>query len=369
MGEIETYIAEDASIMTRKVSRRSFLATSGAASLGIVAGARMARGQSPETLNVGLSPFINQATIFIANDLGLFSKLGLEIRMKIFMDGALVVAPMVSSELDIGVMTPNAGFFNSLYRGGPYRAFLCNGQGRRGRAVTAVVIRSDHYEAGIRTVHELTRLKGKVAAVGAAGSINQYGLGSALKLAGLNPATDVQWQTTVPQPDIVKQLGQKQVDVAEITYHLAYLAQKQGFCRIMVARDEIVPDSQTAMQTARDEMLAKRRDAIVRYSMACMHAGRIFNQVAGDPNRYPDMLKLIVKSILPRDEELLKAVAPHWEWIAEDGKPNIGSIMQQQEFWADAFKFVDNKVQQDRIIDSGIATEAAQRLAAEKPFG
>jgi NitT/TauT family transport system substrate-binding protein len=270
---------------------------------------------------VGLSPFINQATIFMAIDLGLFSKMGLDIRMKVFMDGALVVAPIVSGEIDIGVMTPNAGFFNSLQRGGPFRALLCNGQGKRGRAVTAVVIRKDHYDAGVKSLPDLAKMKGKVAAVGAAGSINQYGLGSALKLAGLDPARDVQWQTFVAQPDIVKQLGQKQVDVAEITYHLAYLAQQQDFCRILLSRDEILPDSQAAMMTVRDEIREKKRDTVVRYATACIHAARLFNQVAGDPERHSDLLKLIVKSIFPKDGTLLKAVAPHWEWIAEDGLP------------------------------------------------
>ncbi len=352
----------------RQVSRRTFLATS-AASLGALTASRGTRAQGPQTLNVGLSPFINQATIFMANDMGLFSKMGLDIRMKIFMDGALVVAPMLSGEVDIGVMTPNAGFFNSLYRGGPYRAFLCNGQGKRGRAVTCVVIRSDHYEAGVKTLRDLARMKGKVAAVGAAGSINQYGLGSALKLAGLDPVNDVQWQTSVPQPDIVKQLGQKQVDVAEITYHLAYLAQQQGFCKILFSRDETLPDSQTAIMTVRDNMRQQRRETVVRYAMACVHAGRLFNQVASDPDKHADVLKLIVKSIFPRDEALLKAVAPHWEWIAEDGMPNIASIMQQQDFWADTFKMVEHKVPQDRVIDATIAQEAVQRLTAEKPFG
>lgn len=351
-----------------KASRRTFLAASGSASLGLLAGRRTAKAQGRETLNVGLSPFINQATIFMANDMGLFAKMGLDIRMKIFMDGALVVPPMVSSEIDIGVMTPSAGFFNSLQRGGPYRAFLCNGQGRRGRAVTAVVVRSDHYDAGVRTLRDLARMKGKTVAVGAAGSINQYGMGSALKLAGLDPVRDVQWQTTVAQPDIVKQLGQKQVDAAEITYHLAYLAQQQGFCRVLFSRDEILPDSQAAIMTVRDEIL-RRRETVVRYAMACIHAGRLFNQVAGDPGSHADVLKLIVKSIFPRDEELLKAVAPHWEWIAEDGMPNIASIMQQQDFWADTFKLVEHKVPLDRIIDPSIAKEAAQRLASEKPFG
>ena len=69
---------------------------SAVAGLGFVTGNRITRAQGAETLNIGLSPFINQATIFMANDMGLFSKLGLNIRMKIFMDGALVVAPMLS---------------------------------------------------------------------------------------------------------------------------------------------------------------------------------------------------------------------------------------------------------------------------------
>src|SRR5262249_315996 len=32
------------------------------------------------------------------------------------------------------------------------------------------------------------------------------------------------------------------LNIAEITYHLAYLAQKEGFCRILWSRDEILPD-------------------------------------------------------------------------------------------------------------------------------
>ena len=121
--------------------------------------------------------------------------------------------------------------------------------------------------------------------------------------------------------------------------------------------------------TVRDEFKQRRRESVVRYAMACIHAGRLFNRVAGDPSKHADVLKLIVKSIFPRDEELLKAVAPHWEWIAEDGMPNVASVMRQQDFWADTFKMVEHKVAQDRVIDVSIAKEAAQRLDAEKPFG
>src|SRR5262245_26802740 len=148
----------------KQISRRRFVTSAGSAGMALLAGGKTVKAQGHERLTIGLSPFINQATIFLANELGYFSKMGLDIDMKVFMDGALVVAPMLSGELQIGIMTPNAGFFNSLSRGGPFRAFLCNGQGRRGRAVTALVIRSDHYDAGIKTLADLARMKGKTAA-------------------------------------------------------------------------------------------------------------------------------------------------------------------------------------------------------------
>lgn len=355
--------------MKAKTSRRSFLKLVGAASIPYMAVGRTLQAQGPEVINLGLSPYINQATIFIAQETGLFQKLGLEIRMKIFMDGAFIVAPMLSGEVSVGVMTCSAGLFNSFYRGGAYRAFLCNGQGRPGRAVTCIVVRKDHYDAGIQKVSDLAKIKGKTVAVGALGSINQYGIATALKQAGLDPVKDVQWQTTVQQPDIVKQLGQKQVDAAELTYHLAYLAQKNGFAQIVASRDEVAPYSQTAIMTARDEMFEHRRDALVRYAMACIHAGRQFNAIAGNPKKYPEMLDLIAKAIIPHDKELLTAVAPHWEWISENGVPNVESIMAQQDFWGDIFQLVANKVSRDRVFASGLAEEASQRLQTEKPFG
>lgn len=356
-----------------KANRRSFLK-------GLVGSGLMApfvsvpaihplRAQKLETLNVGASPFINQAAIFLANERGWFAKVGLQLNVKSFPDGSLIVAPLLSGEIDLGVVTSSAGLFNALSRGAPFRSLLCIGQGRKGRAVTAILVRKDHYDNGIRTIKDLGRLKGRTVAVGAAGSINQYGMSKALELAGLNPVRDVIWQTTVGQPDIVKQLGQKQIDAADITYHLAYLAQQQGFAQIIASRDEFLPDSQTAMIAARNEILRSRRDALVRFAMVHIHAARLFNTIAGNPAQHPTELQTITKYIFVKDTNILKAVAPHWEWIAEDGMPNATSVMAQQDHWADTFKLVERKVPQDQVFDLGIAREAARRLAAEKPFG
>jgi NitT/TauT family transport system substrate-binding protein len=325
--------------------------------------------QNLDILNVGASPFINQGTVFMASEMGLFAKLGLDIRIKSYPDGALIVAPLLAEELDLGVVTCSAALFNSLSRGGPYRAFLCLGQGRRGRAVSAVVVRNDHYENGVRTVKDLARLKGSIVAVGATGSINQYSISSALGIAGLKPSADVRWQTNVEQPEIVKQFGRNQVDAAELTYHLAYVAEKQGWARIIAARDEIVPDSQTVMMAARNRLFETRRAVLVRFAMAYIHAAQLFNKVAGDPGAYSEQLQMITKYIFLKDVDLLKAISPHWDWVAEDGRPNVASVMAQQDHWADQFKLVELKVSPEQIFKLEIADEATRRLAQEKPFG
>lgn len=330
---------------------------------------RAAWAQRPDVINIAASPFINQAAIFMASEMGWFAKMGIDAKVRLFPDGSLVVAPMISGEVDIGVVTSSAGLFNALSRGAPIRAMLCNGQGRKGRAVTAIVVRADHYEAGIKTIADLSRIKGMTVAVGAAGGINQYDVAVALTMAGMDPIKDVVWQTSVGQPDIVKQLGQKQIDVADLTYHLAYIAEKQGFGKIIASRDEFLPDSQTAMIASRTDVIEKRRDALVRFGVAYIHAARLFNKVAGNPKEHADIVQMITKYIFVKDVNLLNAVAPHWEWIAEDGKPNEASVLEQQDFWANPFKLVEKKSLAAGIFDSTIAADAAARLDAEKPFG
>ena len=97
----------------KQISRRSFVAAS-AATLGSLTGSRATTAQGLETLNIGLSPYINQATIFMANDMGLFSKMGLDIRMKIFMDGALVVAVRANQESWVSMVVDGKPYMDQV---------------------------------------------------------------------------------------------------------------------------------------------------------------------------------------------------------------------------------------------------------------
>lgn len=330
---------------------------------------RKAMSQTLDAVNIAASPFINQSVVFLPKELGLYAKVGIEPKISTFPDGALIVAPLLAGEVDLGVVTCSAGLFNSLSRGAAMKTVLCTGQGHSGRAGTAIVVRTDLYESGVKSIADLKALKGRTVAVGAAGSINQYSMAKGLAAAGLDPVKGVSWQTTVAQPEIVKQLGLKQIDAAELTYFLAYLAQRQGFARIVASRDDTAPESQVSVVAARDEFIAKKRDVLIRYAMAHIHASRLFNRVAAEPGKNKETVELITKNIFIKDVSLLNAIAPHWEYLSETGAPNEASILAQQDFWSDTFKVVERKVPASRILDGSIAAEALKRLDAERPFG
>jgi NitT/TauT family transport system substrate-binding protein len=65
---------------------------------------------------------------------------------------------------------------------------------------------------------------------------------------------------------------------------------------------------------------------------------------------------------------VVRAIAPHWSYVSEDGMPPIDSILAMQDYWADYFTYVEKKVPRDQLFDLTIAPEAKRRLEAEKPF-
>src|SRR3984957_11635012 len=150
-----------------------------------------------DTVHVGEGPFISGGPYFIARDKGYFSKLGLDVDTRIFMDGALAVPAMVSGELDITLVTMSAGLFNSIAKGAPMAIFLHRGNNKTGRGGSSINVSNTMYAAGVKGPGDLALLKGKRFGITVLGSINQYEAALALQKAGLDPRTDVRWVSNV----------------------------------------------------------------------------------------------------------------------------------------------------------------------------
>ena len=325
--------------------------------------------RAADKVRVGEGPFITGGAFYIAREKGYFRKLGIEVETKSFIDGAMAVPAMIAGELDVTFMTPNASLFNSIAKGAPLVIFLDRGNNKKGFAYTLVNVTQAMADQGIKSMTDFAKLKGKKIGVGALGSINQYNMAQALLKVGLDPANDVQWVVNISQPDLMKMLGTGQVDATDLAWQFGVFAQQNKWGPIVATGDQMVPDAAIGMYVARKDFLEQNRDVVVRFAMAYLHAAKEFNAAAQAPDKHMDIVELLAKNTALNKPELVKAIAPHWSYINENGMPLVDSIMDMQDFWSGKhFHFVEKKVTRAQLFDLDVAKEAQIRLAKEKPF-
>ncbi|HZL38936.1 MAG TPA: ABC transporter substrate-binding protein [Pseudolabrys sp.] len=334
--------------------------------VSLFAGVRLAAAD--DVVRIGEGPFITGGGFFVAQAKGYFKKLGIDVQPKMFIDGALAVPSLISGEIDISFMTANAGLFNSIAKGAPIVFVLDRGNNKLGRGYTVINVTNDLYDAGVKSMADFAKLKGKRIGLSATGSINQYLFARALQKAGLDPRKDVQWITNVPQPDLMKMLGQKAVDATDLAYQFGFFAQNNKWGPIVTVDDAIDPDGAVGLYAARTNFINEKRDVAVRFAMAYLQGVKEFNAAAAAPAEHPDIVDILAKSTALKKPELVRAIAPHWSYTNEDGIPNVKSVMQQQNYWADYFHLVEKKVPEDKLFNLSIAREAVTRLEKEKPF-
>jgi NitT/TauT family transport system substrate-binding protein len=328
------------------------------------------RGSAADLVRVGEGPFISGGAFYIARDKGYFKKLNLEIETRRFEDGSFAVPSIIAGELDFTLMPANASLFNSVAKGAPLVVVLDRGNNRRGFGYTVINVTQALYDEGVRTVADLAKLKGKKFGVAALGSVNQYNAAQSLLKAGLDPAKDVQWIVNVPQPNLMRMLGQNQVDATDLAYQFGFFAQNNKWGPIIVNDDQIVPGAAISTFAVRKDFLAKNRDAAVRFAMAYLHGVKEFNAAARDPGAHSDVVDILAHNTALNEPDLVRAIAPNWSYIADDGVPLVNSIMEMQDFWSGKhFSLVEKKVSRQKLFDLNVAKEAKTRLEKEKPFG
>ena len=73
----------------------------------------------------------------------------------------------------------------------------------------------------------------------------------------------------------------------------------------------------------RKDYLEKNRDVVIRYAMAYLQGVKEFNAAAAAPDKHPDIVESWRSTTALNKPELVKAIAPHWSYINEDGMPPV----------------------------------------------
>ena len=322
-----------------------------------------------DVLRIGEGPFITGGGFLVAKEKGYFKKVGVEVEMKSFIDGQQAVPSLISGELDMSFMTANASLFNSVARGAPLVIILDRGNNKVGRGYSVINVSKQMSDAGVKSIDDLAKLKGKKIGVSGTGSINQYMFSLALQKAGLDPRKDVQWITNIPQPDLMKMLGQGTIDGTDLAYQFGFFAEKNGWGPMLVTGDKLDADGTIGVYATRQNVLKDKRDVLIRFAMAYLQGAKEFNAAAIAPDQHADIVDILARTTALQKPETVKAIAPNWSYVNEDGVPNVASVMRMQDYWADYYNLIEKKVTAEQLFDTSIAKEASRRLETEKPFG
>lgn len=347
------------------LDRRRFLLSS------VTAGAALAmpavlRAQGLTKMRVGVVPLISSGPVFIAAAMGFFQKVGLEVEFRTFADGALAIPALVAGELDVTVATINAGLINAVAKGANYKLMLDRGGEKPGFGSTTILVSNKMYEAGVTGVDKFALLKGARFSMQAPGGIDNYLLARGLQKAGLDPRTGATYSSGLTYPDIIKSLGTGVTDAAQCPVPLAFLAETNKVGHIIGTGADIEPGAQLACWAMPTKFLETNRKAAVAFSMAHIHAARIFT--AAETSKDPEIIKILAAATnIPAP--LIEKAAPRWTGYDPDGMPDVTSVMRQASFWVDTMKLIGGPVpKQDVLMDLSAAEEAAKMLKTGNPF-
>ena len=191
-------------------TRRRFLAA--ATALGAVAATRTrpAAAADPKPLTIGYVPSTLFAPVFVAVDRGYLSDRGFAPSMTPIVAGQDAVALLAQGQLDVVAGGLSAAFFNGVARGFDVRLVGSTGYQPRKGHPSALVVRQDLWDGGLRSVKDLRGKK--VAWIGGNGAVSTYYVARILRPAGLTLA-DIE-VVNLSNPDQGVAFERKAIDAA-----------------------------------------------------------------------------------------------------------------------------------------------------------
>src|SRR5580765_4313628 len=168
----------------------------------------VAEAQAPVPLKIGVLKLTSSAPIFIGVEKGYFKEFGVEPELVYFQAAQPIAVALASGDVEVGATGLTAGLYNIV--AGGVQIWIVADKGREwpDHNLTALVVRKDLYDNGVRTMREL---KGRKIGVTQIGSTFHYNVGRYLEKEGMAPG-DVELVPLQALPALSDALTAKRVD-------------------------------------------------------------------------------------------------------------------------------------------------------------
>ncbi len=206
----------------------------------------------------------SQAPIWIAQELGLYDRYGLDVNLSYISSVQQTIAAIMSGEVDVGTVG-GTGVIMANIQGGDLATFA----GTKNQLAGRIMARPE--------IRDLADLKGKRVGMTRHGGNSHYMGMVALQRYGMQPERDVFFIAAGGTPEILAALTAGSIDAGVMVSPGDFVAEQRGFHSILDMTPLAIPYPAT-QASARRRVLDSKDEAIWRYVQALADAVQVYKQ-------------------------------------------------------------------------------------------
>lgn len=309
--------------------------------------------KTPVTVTVADDKDPAGAGIMLANALGYFKQLGINIKLQTYSSGADAFNSLAANQLDVGRGLISSSTFNSYRQGLPVYLVADGGHNLPGRPYAALMLRQ-----GLKgKVTHYSQLKGLNIGMVSVGNINQLLLDRALAKGGLTNK-DVHITVVDSFPDLITAMGNKAIDGAEEVEPDIYKAVQQHIGFVFKDPAKYAPNEETSTLMFSSHFI-KNTAVAKRFMLAYLEGVRYFNtHFVYSKHRSPKVMQILHK-YTGDPISLLSHINP--AGLSGSGLFSVPQV-QQDENWYHQYGTVSKEVPASKVVNLSFAKWADKIL-------
>lgn len=224
----------------------------------------------PQKVKVAYVPIMKFATMYVAEQRGIFDKHGLDVELERVKSGTEAIAFLTQGSVDVGGIAIVTSLWNSWNRGLEVRVIAPGALEPMENSPTALLVRKGLADDG--TVDGIEDLKGRrVAVAGGPGSGGEYLAAKALERSGLT-IRDVELMN-IGNPDMPAAMQAGSIDAAVAGTPFSDQMVEAGSAKVLAT--DLTPGLMTVAFVASGKFITERPEAAERFVMALTEAARM----------------------------------------------------------------------------------------------
>lgn len=310
--------------------------------------------QAPAKVKIGVLKLTSSAVLFLGADKGYFKEFGIDPEFVYFQAAQPIAVALASGDIEAGATGLTAGLYNIV--AGGVHIWIVADKGREwpDHNLTALLVRKDLYDNGVRSMRQL---KGRKVAVTQIGSTFHYNVGRYLEKEGMAPG-DVELVPLQGLPALNDALSAKRVDAVATAEPFVSRLEASGAGVTIVQTGDTFPwQIATVMYS---EKFAKDRARAVAFMKGYVKASRHYFDAVVAKKSGPafDDVVAITARYTGVGPDLIRKGFPYQD---RNGRLMRGDIGRQTEWWY-AQKLLKAPVPEKDIVDESFLREALQAL-------